>query len=52
MIPDPDTLNVLVMAPALGSDLAFLADVDARVRILDGNAAYTAELEAQGCEPL
>lgn len=45
---DPDTLNVLVMAPALGSDLAFLADVDPRVRILDGNAAYAAELEAQG----
>ena len=47
-----DTVNVLVMAPILGDDLSFVAEVDPRVRVLDGNAAYAAELEAQGARSL
>ena len=42
------TINVLVMAPVLGSDLSFISDVDPQVRVLDGNAAFAAELEAEG----
>ena len=42
-----DSISVLVMAPVVGSDLSFIADVDSRVRVLDGNAAYLAELKAQ-----
>ena len=41
-------LNVLVMAPILGSDLSFVSEVDPGIRVLDGNAAYLAELEAEG----
>lgn len=39
-----DTVNVLVMAPGLGRDLSYVAQVDQRVRVLDGNDAYLAEL--------
>ena len=41
-------LNVLVMAPILGSDLSFVSEVGPDIRVLDGNAAYLAELEAEG----
>ncbi len=37
------------MAPHLGSDLAYVAEVDARVEVLDGNQAFRAELVEQGC---
>ena len=42
------TVNVLVMAPNLGRDLSFIADVAPNVRVLDGNAAFAAELVAEG----
>ena len=41
-------VNVLVMAPNLGRDLAFISEVAPHVRVLDGNAAFAAELEAEG----
>ena len=47
-----ETVNVLVMAPRLGTDLSFVTDVDSRVRVVDGSAAYAAELEAQGIHSL
>jgi phosphoglycerate dehydrogenase-like enzyme len=34
-----DEVNVAVIAPILGRDLSFVSDVDARVRVLDGNFA-------------
>ncbi len=45
-------VNVLVMAPFLGTDLSFVSDVDTRIRVLDGNAAYLAEVQAQGLPTL
>jgi phosphoglycerate dehydrogenase-like enzyme len=44
-------VNVLVMAPRLGSDLRYIADVDPRVEVLDGSQAYRAELIDQGLAP-
>ncbi len=41
-------VNVLVMAPILGEDFSFISDVAPHIRVLDGNAAYAAELEAEG----
>ena len=41
-------VNVLVMAPNLGRDLSFIAEVAPHVRVLDGNAAFAAELKAEG----
>ena len=44
-----DKVNILVMAPILGSDPTTILNVDdPAIRILDGNAAFLAELEAQG----
>ncbi len=43
-----DTVNVLVMAPMLGRDLSFIRGVSERVRVLDGNDAYAAELAKLG----
>ncbi|MBM3947080.1 MAG: hypothetical protein FJ315_06760, partial [SAR202 cluster bacterium] len=43
-----DTVNVLVMAPFLGPDLSFVRQVSPRVRVLDGNDAYAAELARLG----
>jgi phosphoglycerate dehydrogenase-like enzyme len=40
-------VKVLVMAPHLGSDLTYVAEVDPRVDVLDGNPAFGAELVAQ-----
>ena len=42
------TVNVLVMAPILGRDLSFITDVAPHIRVLDGNAAFAAELVAEG----
>jgi hypothetical protein len=47
-----ETVNVLVMAPFLGADLSFVGDVDPRIRVLGGNAAYLAEVQAQGLSTL
>ena len=52
MQPDSDTINILVMAPILGADLGFLQGIDPRVRVVDGTAAYQAELDAQGLHSL
>jgi len=41
-----DVVNVVVMAPALGSDLSYVAAVDPRVRVIDGNDAESEELDA------
>jgi phosphoglycerate dehydrogenase-like enzyme len=43
-----DTVNVLVMAPMLGRDLTFIRKLNERVRVLDGNDAYAAELAKLG----
>ena len=40
-------VDVLVMAPNIGRDLSFIAEVAPHVRVLDGNAAFAAELEAE-----
>jgi phosphoglycerate dehydrogenase-like enzyme len=37
-------VKVLVMAPHLGSDLGYVAEIDPRVEVLDGNRAFRAEL--------
>jgi phosphoglycerate dehydrogenase-like enzyme len=34
----PDTVTVVVIAPALGPDLQWVRDVDPRVEVIDGNA--------------
>jgi len=44
-------MKILVMAPHLGRDLGYVAEVDARVEVLDGNAALGAELVEQGQAP-
>jgi phosphoglycerate dehydrogenase-like enzyme len=41
-------VKVLVMAPHLGADLAYIADVDPCIEVLDGNTAFRAELIEQG----
>lgn len=41
-------MKVLVMAPQLGTDLGYVAGVDPRVEVLDGNAAFAAELSEHG----
>jgi phosphoglycerate dehydrogenase-like enzyme len=41
-------VRVLVMAPHLGADLSYVADVDRRLEVLDGNRAFPAELIEQG----
>lgn len=43
-----EPLRVLVMAPQLGADLGFVTSVDPRVEVLDGNAAFAAELAEHG----
>jgi phosphoglycerate dehydrogenase-like enzyme len=40
-----DIVNVVVMAPALGHDLAYVRAVDPRVRAIDANKATGAELD-------
>ena len=45
-------VNVLVMAPNLGRDLSFISDVAPHVRVLDGNDAFAAELQAEGSRTL
>ena len=52
MQSESNTINILVMAPILGADLGFLQGIDPRVKIVDGTAAYQAELEAQGLHSL
>lgn len=47
-MPAPAQITVLVMAPPLGSDLAFIEEFDPRLKVIDGNAAYLAELEERG----
>lgn len=42
------SVKVLVMAPQLGPDLSYVSEVDARVRVLDGNLVFGAELVEQG----
>jgi phosphoglycerate dehydrogenase-like enzyme len=44
-------VKVLVMAPHLGDDLAFVSNVHPRVEVLDGNRAFGAELVEQGLLP-
>lgn len=39
-----EPVKVLVMAPQLGADLDYVASVDPRIEVLDGNAAFAAEL--------
>lgn len=39
-------VNVVVMAPALGSDLSYVSAVDPRVRVIDANNADSEELDA------
>lgn len=39
-----EPVNVLIMAPNLGRDLSYVADVDPRVRVLDGNRPDDDEL--------
>lgn len=41
-----DVVNVVVMAPALGSDLSYISAVDPRVRVIDANKADGADLDA------
>jgi len=41
-------LKVLVMAPQLGPDLNYVASVDPRIEVLDGNTAFLAELFEHG----
>ncbi len=41
-------VKVLVMAPHLGADLGYVAEVDPRVEVLDGNRMLGAELIEQG----
>jgi phosphoglycerate dehydrogenase-like enzyme len=41
-----DVVNVVVMAPALGPDLTYVAAVDPRVRVIDANKADGEELDA------
>lgn len=43
-----EKVSVLVMAPRLGSDLGYIAEVDPRVEVVDGNQAFHAELVDQG----
>lgn len=43
-----EKVSVLVMAPRLGSDLGYIAEVDPRVEVVDGNRAFQAELVDQG----
>jgi phosphoglycerate dehydrogenase-like enzyme len=45
------TVKVLVMAPHLGGQLAYVAGVDPRIEVLDGNGAFRAELVAQDRVP-
>jgi phosphoglycerate dehydrogenase-like enzyme len=40
-------IKVLVMAPHLGADHAYISQVDPRVEVLDGNRAFRAELVEQ-----
>ena len=47
-MPTSDQVTVLIMAPPLGSDLAFIEALDPRMKVVDGNAAYLAELEERG----
>jgi phosphoglycerate dehydrogenase-like enzyme len=47
-VPAPDQLTVLIMAPSLGSDLSFIEALDPGLKVVDGNAAYLAELEERG----
>jgi phosphoglycerate dehydrogenase-like enzyme len=44
-------VNVLVMAPHLGADLSYVAQVDPRIQVLDGNRAFAAELIEQNQVP-
>jgi phosphoglycerate dehydrogenase-like enzyme len=48
MLMAPRVVKVLVMAPHLGADLSYVADVDPSVEALDGNGALRAELIEQG----
>jgi phosphoglycerate dehydrogenase-like enzyme len=41
-----DVVNVVVMAPALGSDLSYISAVDQRVRVIDANKATGEQLDA------
>lgn len=41
-----DVVNVVVMAPALGSDLSYVSAVDPRVRVIDANKSDEPELDA------
>lgn len=41
-----DVVNVVVMAPALGSDLSYVSAVDPRVRVIDANRAAGPEVDA------
>ncbi|MGB6453695.1 MAG: NAD(P)-dependent oxidoreductase [Streptosporangiaceae bacterium] len=41
-----DVVNVVVMAPALGSDLSYVSAVDPRVRVIDANKSDEEELGA------
>jgi len=41
-----DVVNVVVRAPALGSDLSYISAVDPRVRVIDANNADGEELDA------
>src|SRR5260370_25519512 len=41
----------LVMAPHLGLDLGYVAEIDPRVEVLDGNRAFRAELVEQDRAP-
>jgi phosphoglycerate dehydrogenase-like enzyme len=45
-----NTLNVLVMAPNMGRDLSYIP-ADPRIRVLDGNEAYWAEMRDEGRVP-
>ena len=41
-----DVVNVVVKAPALGTDLSYISAVDPRVRVIDANEADSDELDA------
>jgi glyoxylate/hydroxypyruvate reductase len=41
-----DVVNVVVKAPALGTDLSYISAVDPRVRVIDANKADGEELDA------
>lgn len=43
-----DQLNVAVIAPMLGADLSYVTDVDANVRVLDGNGAPAGAADNDG----